>query len=160
MYLLEELLEGHLSLGDEDDVADERLVALDVDVPHLAQRQIREDPVDAQQLHQLLPVALLQRVRLQLRHQDVDFAVRLQHLAHVLERGVLTQTRRQLLHLSQQVVDLLAQLPRLHRQPRLLLHLVDLLPNVAQLRPHAFQIVQFLVGHLIANSNAFLKLIT
>lgn len=39
-------------------------------------------------------------------------------------------------------------LPRLHGDPRLLLHLVDLLPDLRELRPDAFEVLQFFQGHL------------
>lgn len=45
-----------------------------------------------------------------------------------------------------------AHLPRLHRDPRLLLHLIDLLPDLRQLRPNTLQILQLLQSHLMNNT--------
>ena len=70
-YLLEELLQGTLSLGNQQDIANSRLVLLQVNVPEVAERQLRQYPLDAQAPHQLLPVALLHCVRLEFRHQHV-----------------------------------------------------------------------------------------
>ena len=89
--LFQELLKGHFTLSDGDDVTDDRLVLLQVDVPNLAEVQIRQDPVDPELPAEGLPVALLQSVRLELHHQTVDLGVALQELAHELVAGVLTQ---------------------------------------------------------------------
>ncbi|KAH9392991.1 hypothetical protein TYRP_006090 [Tyrophagus putrescentiae] len=70
-HLLEELLQGHLALRHLDDVLDDQLVALQVNVPDLAEGELGEDPAHLELLGQRSPVALLQRVRLQLDDEDV-----------------------------------------------------------------------------------------
>ncbi len=50
-------------------------------------------------------------------------------------------------------VRCVTHLPRLHRDPRLLLHLIDLLPDLRQLRPNALQILQLLQSHLMNNTH-------
>ena len=73
--LLQELLQGHLSLSYHDDVPDDGLVPLKVHIPDLAQGQLRQDPVHPQPAHQQLPVTLLQGFRLELCHQHVHLEI-------------------------------------------------------------------------------------
>ncbi len=74
-HLLEELLEGHLSLRHQQHVLHHHLILLQVHVPDLTQTQLRQNPVHMQTLHQLLPVPVLQRLRLQLDHQHVHLRI-------------------------------------------------------------------------------------
>ena len=50
-YLFQELLQSHLSLGNQDDVLDNTLMTLKVNVPHLTQGQLRQHPVDIESTH-------------------------------------------------------------------------------------------------------------
>lgn len=60
LYLFEELLQSHFSLGYQENVLHHHLILLQIHIPDLSQGQLREDPVHMQTLHQLLPVAVLQ----------------------------------------------------------------------------------------------------
>ena len=71
---------------------------------------------------------------------SAHLGISLEHLLDILVAAVLPEPRRQLLQLSEQRVQLLSELARLHAQPRLLLQLVQLLPDLTQLRPHALWI--------------------
>lgn len=82
--LLQELLERHLSLSDEQHVLDDDLVLLEVNVPELAKGEVGQDPADVQALHQLFPVPLFHRLRLQLDHQHVYFGVRRDRILNML----------------------------------------------------------------------------
>ncbi len=104
--------------------------------------------------------------------------VSLEQSLHELVGGVLPQSSGEVLQLVEESVQILPQLhrsttdsvkerlgfeshetagasahlPRLHRDPRLLLHLIDLLPDLRQLRPNTLQILQLLQSHLMNNT--------
>lgn len=73
--LYQELLECHLALGYKQNVLDDGLILLQVKIPELAKGEVAQDPADGQAFHQLHPVALLHRLRLQRNDQRVHFCV-------------------------------------------------------------------------------------
>ena len=73
---LEELLQCHFSLCNQNHVLDNHLVPDEVHSPDLPEGQVMQLPADTQVLHQLLPVALLQGLGLQLCHKHVHLESR------------------------------------------------------------------------------------
>lgn len=89
------------------------------------------------------------------RWSGVGFAhlhIALEEPLDVLVGGVLAQAGGEVLELVEEGVQALAQLAGLHRHPGLLLHLVNLLPHLRQLRPHTLQVLQLLQGNLYTHN--------
>ena len=84
----------------------------------------------------------LQSVGLKLDDENVDFQISFQSPLDMFVRSVLSESCWQLLELVDQVSNGLAQLLRLDGQPRLVLQLLNLLPNAGKFRPDAFEILR------------------
>jgi hypothetical protein len=147
-HALEELLERQLALRLRDHVAELGAVLGQVGAPDVAQRQLAQHPVDVEALAQLAPVALAQRLAVQVGDNDVVLEQLLDARLHEAERVVLAHAARHLLERLEHRLELLAHLARLDRRPLLLAHQVERAPHVAERVPHAAQRLELLAHRL------------
>jgi len=113
--LFQELLECHFPLRLHHHLLDQSLVPLQVQLVHLSEGHAsrREARRDAERLVQLGPMSFAQRLRLQLRDEDVRLKKGADGVLHELKGGVLPHPARHVARGRQNAVELLSELSRL-----------------------------------------------
>ncbi|KAH6607744.1 hypothetical protein Trco_004057 [Trichoderma cornu-damae] len=148
--LLEELFESHLALGLGDDVLDDDLGGGEVEVPDIAEGHGagRKALLGLDLLVNLVPVPLANGIGFQVGQDVVDLEEPPQNALDVLKSGVLPHPARHVLRALDQVVDLLANLPRLDGRPQHVPRLVEAGPDGGEIGPDGPEIADLLQGGL------------